>query len=89
MIGLGNISAAAGAVVGGLAVLGLTLAWTNLVTVPAAKEEIRAVVEAEAEQRTIHAIKSVTDAAERARAMRRYCSLRGLHYDFQAAQCRS
>lgn len=87
MIALGNISTAAGAAVGGVAVLGLTLAWTNLVTVPAAKEETRAVVEAEAEQRTFHAIKSVTDAAERARAMRRYCSLRGLRYDFETSQC--
>jgi len=55
---------------------------------PAIKRETRAIVEAEAERRTIDAIKTVSDAAERARAMRRYCGQRGLMYDFATNQCR-
>lgn len=55
---------------------------------PAIQRETRAIVEAEAERRTIDAIKTVSDDAEKARAMRRYCGARGLFYDFAANQCR-
>lgn len=89
MIPLGKIGIAIGAIAGGLAMLGISLAWTQLVTVPAAKQEMRSVVEAEAEKRTFYAIRSVTDAAERARAMRRYCTLRSLRYDFETNKCGS
>lgn len=83
-----KVSAAAGAAAGGI-VAGLAVfVWTHVVTIPAAKQETRAVVEAEAERRTIDAIKAVSDAAERHRAMRRYCAARGLHYSFEANQCR-
>ncbi|MBE0691526.1 MAG: hypothetical protein IH590_00310 [Aquamicrobium sp.] len=79
-----GLGAAAGGLFAGLAVI----AWTHTVTIPAAKQETRAVVEAEAERRTIDAIKAVSDAAERARAMRRYCATRGLQYSFEADRCR-
>lgn len=87
LLGLSNLSlglgASAGAVLAGLVVF----TWAHLSLVPAAKEETRAVVEAEAERRTIDAIATVSDAAERARAMRRYCAARELRYDFAANEC--
>lgn len=86
--GLSNLSTALGAAAGGI-VAGLAVfAWMHTVTIPAAKQETRAVVEAEAERRTLDAINVVSDAAERARAMRRYCAARGLQYGFEANQCR-
>lgn len=86
--GLDKISLAAGAVAGGLVLGAAVYAWTQIVTIPAAKQETRAVVEAEAERRTLDAIKAVSDAAERARAMRRYCAGRGLVYVFETDRCR-
>src|SRR5690606_35744012 len=62
--GLDKISLAAGAVAGGLVLGAAVYAWTQIVTIPAAKQETRAVVEAEAERRTLDAIKAVSDAAE-------------------------
>lgn len=88
MLGLGNLSTALGAAAGGIVAGLAVLAWTNLVTIPAAKQETRAVVEAEAERRTLDAINVVSDAAERARAMRRYCVSRGLQYRAETNQCR-
>ncbi len=86
--GFSTLSAGIGAAVGGLGVGVAVIAWTHAVTIPAAKQETRAVVEAEAERRTLDAINVVSDAAERARAMRRYCAARGLQYGFEANQCR-
>lgn len=86
--GFSNAVAAVGAAAGGLIAAGAVLAWTHAVTIPATKKETRAVVEAEAEKRTIDAINVVSDAAERARAMRRYCASRGLQYGFEVNQCR-
>ena len=83
-----KVSAAAGAVAGGIVASLAVFAWTHVVTIPAAKQETRAVVEAEAERRTLDAIKAVSDAAERARAMRRYCAGRGLVYVFETDRCR-
>lgn len=85
---LGKAGAALGAAAGGIVAAAAVLAWTHTVTIPAAKKETRAVVEAEAERRTLDAINVVSDAAERARAMRRYCAARGLQYGFEANQCR-
>lgn len=87
--GLSKIGFAVAVIVGGLGAFGLSMLWTQMVTLPAVRAETRAIVEAEAERRTINAIHSVGDAAERARAMRRYCSGRGLVYDFAANKCRS
>lgn len=78
------LGATAGASFAGLAVF----AWTQVVTIPSVKNEVRTVVEAEAERRTVDAIKSVSDAAERARSMRRYCASSGLQYNFEANRCR-
>ncbi|MCO5059657.1 MAG: hypothetical protein M9905_17605 [Rhizobiaceae bacterium] len=83
-----KVTAAAGAAAGGVVVGLAVFAWMHVVTIPAAKQETRAVVEAEAERRTLDAIKAVSDAAERARAMRRYCAGRGLVYLFEADRCR-
>lgn len=79
-----GLGAAAGGLVAGLAVF----AWAQLVIVPAVKQETRTVVEAAAERRTFDAINSVGSAAERARALRRYCAGRGLVYVHETNQCR-
>lgn len=89
MIGLlDGLKIAAGALVGGALMFVAASAYTTFVVAPAIEKTTRAIVEAEAERRTLDAIKSVSDAAERARAMRRYCAGRGLLYDFAANQCR-
>lgn len=54
---------------------------------PQVRAQTRTIVEAEAEQRTKEALNAVSDDAERARAMRRYCADRGLLYDFAAGKC--
>lgn len=86
--GVGNLSTALGAAAGGVVAGLVVFAWMHAVTIPAAKNEARAVEAAEAERRTLDAINVVSDAAERARAMRRYCGARGLQYSFEANQCR-
>lgn len=63
-------------------------AYNVLFDNPAIRRETQALAEAEAERRTIDAIRTVSDAAEQARAMRRYCGARGLFYDFAANRCR-
>lgn len=86
--GMDKISLAAGAVAGGLVLGAAVYAWTQMFTIPAVKQETRALAEAAAERRTIDAINVVSDAAERARAMRRYCGAAGLQYSFEANKCR-
>lgn len=63
------------------------LGYAVLVREPAVRAETRTIVEAEAEARTKEALNAVSDAAERARAMRRYCADRGLLYDFTTGKC--
>ena len=86
--GFSKLTAAVGAAAGGLIVGAAVIAWTHAVTIPAAKQEARAVAEAEADRRTLDAIKAVSDSAERARAMRRYCAGRSLVYVFETDRCR-
>lgn len=73
-----------GAVVAAL----LILPYNYLVENPAIKKETRAIVEAESVIQTQEAINEVSDLAERARAMRRYCADRGLHYNSAEVECR-
>lgn len=85
---LDNAKMGAAVLVGAALMFVAAAAYNMIFDNPAIRRETRALVEAEAERRTIDAIKTVSDAAERARAMRRYCGERGLLYDFAANKCR-
>lgn len=75
------------AAAGVLATLLLGTLYVLLVHDPAIRAETRRVVEAEAAQNTKEALNEIGNAAERARAMRRYCAGRGVLYDFEAGKC--
>lgn len=85
--GLGQINiwlgAAAGAVIMGFVAYGYNIIIDN----PAIIHDTTVKVEAEARQRTFEAINEVTDEAERARAMLRYCRDIGRVYDFETGSC--
>lgn len=68
----------------------LALGWTYNVLVdnPSVVRETTIKVEARAREITLSAINEVTDEAERARAMRRYCRDTERLYDFSTGQCR-
>jgi hypothetical protein len=77
-----------GGVAGGLIAFGALSAYNGLVENPRIRAETRTIVEAEARKKTEEAINEVDDAAERARAMRRYCRDNGLLYNFATGKCR-
>lgn len=76
-----------GLCLGAVVAFSLFATYDALFDDPAVKQETRQIVEAEAEGRTKDAIATVSSAAERARAMRRYCAGRGLLYDFEHNKC--
>lgn len=78
----------AGSLLGAIVVFGAMSLYDAIIDDPAVQANTRRIVEAEADQRTTEAIHAVTDLAERARAMRRYCAERGLLYDFGTQKCR-
>lgn len=78
------LAAAAGAT----AAIILGLLYVQFVHDPAVRAETRLIVEAEAVRNTREAIDAIGNAAERARAMRRYCAGRGVLYDFETNQCK-
>ena len=85
MLGLNlYIGAAAGAALIGL----VGLAYNSYIDNPAVVRETTVKVEAAARERTLNAINEVTDAAQKARAMRRYCRDNGRVYDFETGKCR-
>lgn len=89
MIGLFDYAKMTAAALAGAAVMfGAATIYNVAFDNPAIRRETRALVEVEAERRTFDAIKTVSDDAEKARALRRYCGSVGLHYDFAANQCR-
>jgi hypothetical protein len=75
--------------VGAGVVVALVLGWgyNVLIDNPSVVRETTAIVEAAARERTFQAIGEVTDAAQRARAMRRYCLDSGRLYDFKTGEC--
>jgi hypothetical protein len=83
-----KLTALAGAVAGGLIAFGVFSAYNALIDNPSIRKAERTVVEAEARQRTIDAINEITDIAERARAMRRYCLDSGMQYSVATGKCR-
>lgn len=72
------------------AALMLVTAWgyDKLVDDPLVVRETTAQVEAKARELTLNAINEVTDEAQRARAMRRYCLDSGRMYSFSTGKCR-
>ena len=72
--------------VSGAVVLGL--AYNTFIDNPSIVRETTVKVEAQARENTLRAIGEVTDEAQRARAMRRYCIDNGRVYDFQTGKCR-
>lgn len=77
-----------GAAAGGALVFALGSAYVWLQVIPTTRAETRTIVEAEARQKTEAAIDAVNNDAERARAMRRYCTSLGLQYNFDTGKCR-
>ena len=77
------IGAAAGAAAAFLVGLGYNVLFDN----PSVVRETTAKVEAAARERTLSAINEVTDAAQKARAMRRFCRDSGKLYDFSTGRC--
>lgn len=85
MLGLNMyIGAAAGAALVGV----LALGYNHFIDNPSVVRETTAAVEAAAQARTLAAIGEVTDVAQKARAMRRYCRDNGQLYDFTTGECR-
>lgn len=73
---------------GAMVVLLMGTLYVQIIHDPAIREETRLLVEAEAAMYTKEAINAIGNAAERARAMRRYCAGRGVLYDFETNKCR-
>lgn len=72
---------------GASAAIFLALSYNALVDNPSVVRETTAKVEAAARERTLSAINEVTDAAQKARAMRRFCRDSGKLYDFSTGRC--
>lgn len=85
---LGQLSLWLGAGAGVAAALALAWTYNVLVDNPSVVRETTKVVEAQAVARTQAAIGEVSDVAQRARAMRRYCIDSGMQYDFTTGKCR-
>lgn len=77
-----------GAAGGATFMLVLAFTYNQLIDNPAVVRETTVKVEAEARANTFKAINEVSDAAEKARAMRRYCIDSGMQYDFSSGKCR-
>lgn len=73
----------------GAALIGvLGVVYNAFIENPSIIRETTIAVEEKARRQTIQAIMEVTDEAQRARAMRRYCLDGGKLYDFATRQCR-
>lgn len=77
-----------GVAAGAVAALGVAWLYNTVIDNPSVKREAIAIAEAQAKARTEAAIGEVSDVAQRARAMRRYCIDSGLRYDFTTGKCR-
>ena len=74
-----------GAVVAALVVAALAMNAKENATI---KSETRAIVEAEGIKKTTETINAISDKAEKARAMRRYCPTVGLRLDLASGKCK-
>lgn len=83
-----SINTLFGVAVGATLLLGVAWLYNSYIDNPSIVRETTVRVESEARGRTLAAINEVTDAAQRARAMRRYCRDSGRLYDFQTGKCR-
>lgn len=84
----GNLSLYLGALAGAAATFALGAGYIKLVHDPALVQITTVRVQAEARANTLRAIEEVNDAAEKARAMRRYCIDSGMQFDFGSGKCR-
>lgn len=78
----------AGGIAGAVLAFGLLAAYNSAVENPRIRAETRAIVNAENARLTQAAINEVSNDAEKARAMRRFCLDSGMQYDFAAIKCR-
>lgn len=85
MLGLGTIIPG---VIGAAAALGIALFYNAAIDNPSVVRETTKRVEQIARTQTLNAINEVTDASQKARAMRRYCLDNGQLYNFATGQCR-
>ncbi|HEX9430265.1 MAG TPA: hypothetical protein VF944_07775 [Candidatus Bathyarchaeia archaeon] len=83
-----NINTYIGVAVGVGVSMGLAWGYNVLVDNPSVVRETTAKVEAAAQARTLAAISEVTDASQKARAMRRLCRDTGKLYNFETGKCR-
>lgn len=84
----GSLNLWLGAASGAALMVVAATGYNVLVDNPSIVRETTAKVEAAAIARTLAAINEVTDEAERARAMRRFCRDSGKLYNFATGQCR-
>lgn len=84
----GQLNLYIGVALGAALIGGSAWAYNAFVDNPSIVRETTVKVEAQARERTLTAINEVTDEAQRARAMRRYCRDVGKLYNFATGQCR-
>lgn len=84
----GNINMWVGAAAGAALVGIVGWGYNALVDNPSVVRETTQRVQLESRVKTLTAINEVTDAAQKARAMRRFCRDDGRVYDFTTGQCR-
>jgi len=85
---LDYLKMAAGAVAGAALMYAALAVYAATVHDPSIRRAERATVEAEAAQKTLDALKEVGNAAEKDRAMLRYCRDDGRVYDFASHKCK-
>jgi hypothetical protein len=83
-----SINTIVGAVLGAALIGVVAWLYNGLIDNPSIVRETTVQVEAKARERTLQAINEVTDAAQKARAMRRFCRDDNWLYDFATGKCR-
>ncbi len=86
--GAGMVRAAVAGLAGAVIVAGPLLAWNTFVDNPRQRAEAEARVTAELTANFFSAMGDLTDAAEKARAARRFCLDSGRLYDIGTGDCR-
>jgi hypothetical protein len=84
----GSINMWVGAAAGAALAVGAAWLYNVAIDNPSIVRETTVRVEAAARTRTLEAISEVTDEAQRARAMRRFCRDSGQLYNFATGKCR-
>lgn len=82
-----GISAIVGAFAAAIFVAGFMAIYDDWVDDPNVRSNERAIVQAENEKHTTEAINEIASAADKARAMRKYCASINRVYDFAKVGC--